>query len=156
MVEMVETADKPDDKIVKKSVVSIYDICETDVKAEEDGRWFKDIFGDGTNIDVCLRHITCNASINARRRIDRANRKFMVNGKYPDDIAVKLLIEQIAEAVLIGWRGILDRDGVEIPYSKEAAVKLLSELRVFRDGVVGMSQSMDSFRVEAREDTEKN
>lgn len=139
-----------------KKTVSIFDICETDVKAEEDGRWFKDIFGDGTNIDIKIRHLSCNASLVARRRLDRANRKLMVAGSYPTDVAIKILIEQIAEAVLIDWKGINDRDGNPIPYSKEAAVELLTKLRVFRDGVVGMAQSIESFRVEEREDTEKN
>lgn len=139
-----------------KKTVSIFDICETDSSAEEDGRWFKDIFGDGTNIDVKLRHITCSESMNVRRRLDRANRRLMVKGEYPTPVAIKLLIEQVAEAVLVDWRGIIDREGNEIPYSKDAAIKLLTELRTFRDGIVAMAQSIDNFRVEDREEAEKN
>jgi len=135
---------------------NIFDICETDSKAEEDGRWFNDIFGDGSGINVKLRHIMCSESMNVRRRLDRANRRLMVKGEYPTAVAIKLLIEQVAEAVLIDWSGIVDRDGKEIPYSKEAAVRLLTDLRVFRDGVVSMAQSIDSFRIEDREAAEKN
>lgn len=143
---MTEIAKKP----------NIFDICETDTKAEEDGRWFKDIFGDGSGVNVKLRHIMSSESMNVRRRLDRANRRLMVKGEYPTAVAIKLLIEQVAEAVLIDWEGVVDRDGKDIPYSKEAAQRLLTELRVFRDGVVSMAQAIDSFRVEDREAAEKN
>lgn len=149
---MTETADT----VKVKKTASIFDICETDTTAEENGRWFKDIYGDGTNIDVKLRHLSSSESMSVRRRLDRANRRLMVKGEYPTSVAIQLLIEQIAEAVLIDWRGVLDKDGSEIPYSKETAVMLMTKLRTFRDGIVAMCQSIDNFRIEDRADAEKN
>lgn len=152
---------KPDDTKLTPDGVSIFDICETDVNAEEEGRWFTDIFDDGTNIDVKLRRLMSTASVNVRRRLDKGYRKYMKNGVYTDtDIAIRVMNEQIAEAVLIDWRGIKVRDAegklVDLPYSKENAMMLLTKLRHFRDSIIMMSQNLDNFRVEDREDTGKN
>lgn len=136
--------------------ISIFDICETDAKAEEDGRWFRDIFNDGSNIDVKLRRLTSRASMRARRNLDKGYRKHMKNGVLPDDLAVKVLIEQLAEAILIDWSGINDRDLKPIPYSKENAIALLTKLTVFREGVIRMADNLDNFRVEDQETTTKN
>lgn len=140
--------------------ISIFDLCETDTAAEEEGRWFVDIFGDGSNIDVKLRRLMSTASQTVRRRLDKGYRKYIKNGVYIDDeIALRVLNEQVAEAVLIDWRGVKVRENgklVDLPYSKENALMLLSRLRHFRDGVVLMSQNLDNFRVEERADTEKN
>lgn len=153
---MTETTDT---EIVNE--LSIFDICETDTSAEEDGRWFTDIFGDGTNIDVKLRRLMSSASQTVRRRLDRGNRKYIKNGVYADDnVAMKVLIEQVAEAVLVGWRGIKVRDEsgdlVDLAYSKDNAVMLLTKLRHFRETVVIMSQNLDNFRVEERKEVVKN
>ena len=143
-----------------ENTLSIFDICETDTTAEEDGRWFRDIFNDGTNIDVKLRRLLSNASLNVRRRLDSGYRKYHKNGVYKDEaMGIRVLNEQLAEAVLIDWKGIKVREGdamVELPYSKENALNLLTKLRHFRDTVLVMSQTLDNFRVEAREETAKN
>ena len=131
--------------------LSIFDICETDTSAEEDGRWFRDIFGDNTNIDVKLRRLSSRQSLVVRRRLDKGYRKYMKNGQYPEEIAHKVLIEQVAEAVLIDWAGIKDRNREAITYSKEAAVKLLTLLPHFRDTIVMMAANLDNFRVEEKE-----
>lgn len=144
-------ADTPTD------VVSIFDMLETDTAAEENGKWFTDIMGDNSGIDIKLRALGSVESMQVRRRLDRKNKTLMKNGQYASlDVAIKILVEQVAEAVLIGWRGIYDRDKQEIPYSKEAAISLLTKLPKFRDAVVQMATSMDNFRVEQRELAEKN
>jgi hypothetical protein len=136
--------------------VSIFDICETDAKAEEDGKWFKDVFGDGTNIDVKLRSIMSQASLACRRRLDKTFRRHMKNGDYPPEIMKQIMTEQIVEGVLLDWKGIYDRDGNEIVYSKPAAKKLLTALHHFRDRLAVLSNSLEGFKVEEREDGAKN
>jgi len=153
---MTETTDK-----TIETELSIFDLCETDTTAEEDGRWFNDIFADGTNIDVKLRRLMSTASQQVRRRLDKGNRKAMRNGVYvDDDVAIKVLIEQMAEAVLIDWRGVKVRDAdgklVELEYSRANAVMLLTKLRHFRETIIVMSQNLDNFRIEERKDIVKN
>jgi hypothetical protein len=152
MTSTVETTSAAD----AERPVSIFDICETDAKAEEDGKWFKDVFADGSNIDVKLRSITSQISLACRRRLDKTFRRHMKNGDYPPEIMKQIMTEQIAEGVLVDWKGIFDRDGNEIVYSKEAAKMLLSRLHHFRDRLAVLSNSLESFKVEEREDGAKN
>lgn len=136
--------------------ISIFDICETDPTAEEDGRWIEDIFNDGTNIDVKMRRLTSKASMNVRRRLEKPYRKYMKRGELPEDVAIKLTVDQVVEAVILDWRGINDRDGKPIPYSKEAAKMLLTKLTEFRNVIIAHSMNMDNFRFERLEELEKN
>lgn len=137
-------------------VVSIFDICETDANAEEDGRWFRDVFGDGSNVDVKLRRLTSKPSMQVRRRLDKGFRKYLKNGVYPDAIAIEVLNRQVSEAVLIDWAGVIGRDGAVIPYTRDGALELLSKLPVFRDTILSMSQNLDNFRVEDQAAAVKN
>lgn len=145
-----ETPDKVE------NVISIFDICETDTTAEEEGRWFRDIFADGSNVDVKLRRLTSQTSMNARRQLEKGYRAARKNGEYPQEIKIKILIEQIAAAVLIDWSGIFDRSKVEMPYSKETALALLTRLPAFRDTIVAMASNLDNFRIEDKEAAAKN
>lgn len=136
--------------------VSIFDICETDSDAEENGRWFTDIMNDGNGLDIKLRKGTSKASVAARRRLDRAYKKYLKNGQYPDDIGVKVLCEQFAEGVIVAWRGVYGKAGEEIPYSKEMALVFMNKFTSFRDTVVMLATSLDSFRIEDKDETSKN
>lgn len=143
--------------------LSIFDICETDTTAEEEGRWFKNIYGNDSKIDVKLRRLTSRKSIEARRRLEKGYRKYLKNGEMSDEIADQILIEQLADAILVDWRNIKvpeNVDGkkvlVELPYSKEAAKMLLTKLPNFRIAILGMSQDIDNFRHEEVDLTSKN
>lgn len=138
-------------------IVSIFDVLETDTAAEEDGKWFKDVMDDGTGIDLKIRALGSSESIKVRRRLDRKNKKLMKGGQYVNiKDAMDVLTEQIAEAVLLDWNGIYDRNKELLPFSKENALALLTKLPKFRDLVTNLSASMDNFRIEQREATEKN
>lgn len=136
--------------------ISIFDLAETDTSAEEDGRWFKDVFGDETNIDLKLRRMTSKAAMKARRNLEKGYRKHLKNGVYPDDIAIDIMTEHLAKGVVVDWKGLYDRDGNVIEFSPEAALTLLKKLPTLRDMIAVMAQNLDNFRVEAREDTAKN
>lgn len=145
---MTDTKDTP--------TFSIFDLVETDTNAEEDGRWFTDIFGDGSNVDVKLRSLTSKTSMKVRRNLDKGYRKHMKGGAYSDDIATKILVEQLAYGVIVDWRGILDRDKKPIPFTPEGASALLTQLRRFMEILTQMAGTLDNFRIEAREETAKN
>lgn len=143
--------------------LSIFDLCETDASAEEEGRWFRNIYGNDTHIHVKLRRMTSKKSLEARRRLERGFRKYMKDGIWPEEILEKMLIEQIADAILIDWENIKIPevvDGkktlVELPYSKDAARMLLTRLPNFRNALAIMSNDMDNFRIEEKGALEKN
>jgi len=77
-------------------------------------------------------------------------------GAIPDGVAEKLFLEVYAEAVVLDWEGVTDEHGNPLPYSKENAVKLFSDLPdLFRD-VQNQAAAISNFRAEVTEDTIKN
>lgn len=149
-LELVPEIDEP----VRQS---IFDICETDGSAEENGKWFKDVFEDGNDIDVKLRRMTSKVSTAVRRRLEKQYRNHQRrDGSWPEDIAEKMVMRQMVEAVVVDWANIKDRDGSTIAYSQESVEMLLTRLPAFRDLMIGISIDMDSYRVEATEDAVKN
>lgn len=131
--------------------ISIYDAFQTDMDAEQEGKWFYDILGDESGIDVKLRRFTSKASIKARQRITTLYRKFAKKNKFSDEMQDKIITEQMAEAIVVDWKGVLDSDGTEIPYSKDAALLLLTKLPNLRIALMQMAIDMDNFRTEAEE-----
>lgn len=135
---------------------SIFDICEIDTTAAEDGRWFEDIFDNGTGIDVKVRRLSSKPSMQVRRRVEQQYRKHLKKGKWDPDVLVEILLKQMAEAVVLDWRGILDKNKEPIEYSKENAYALMKKLPVFRDAIVVLANGLDNFRAEEQNDITKN
>ena len=138
-------------------IVSIFDLCETDSDAEENGRWFKDIFEDGSNINVKLRRMTSRASVVVRRRLEKQYKKHQDRrGNWPDDINEKMINMQIAEVIVVDWENMVDRDGTAIPCTKDSILTLVTRLPTLRDIIAVFSAEMDNYRVATVEDSEKN
>jgi len=155
--EMNDFLEPEDAQEVDDSPVSIFSICETDSDAEENGRWFKDIFEDGSNIDVKLRRLSSKASVNVRRRIERQFKKHQKrNGEWPDDIMIKMVNMQIAEVIVVDWKNIIDRDGSKIACTKENVLTLMDRLPLLRDMILLFSTELDNYKVSATEQAEKN
>lgn len=84
------------------------------------------------------------------------------NDTLSDEKAEQILAETYAEAVILGWSGITDDEGKEIPFTKENCVKFLLDER-FHDIVETIRREADraaNFRVsqmtEDAENLEKN
>lgn len=136
---------------------SIFDLAETDLAAEENGRWFKDIFDNESDVDVCLRRLSSKASMLVRRRLDKKYRhKTDSKGEYDEDFAVDVMTEQMAHGVVVDWRGIVDNDGKDIPCTPENALKLFRALPAFRDAVIMLCNNMENYRKERKDDAAKN
>lgn len=54
------------------------------------------------------------------------------------------------------WKGLVDDDGTEIPYSSEMAFKLLTDYPEIRDFVIDVALDTERFRDEAKEEAEGN
>ena len=139
-----------------KKALSIFDFCETDTGAEEEGRWFKNVMGAESGVHLKIRRMTSKKSAAIRRRLEVEFRKFRKGNEYPEAIQEKMLIAQLSEGILLGWEGINDRDGSPIPFSIPAAATLLEQLPAFRLAVTMLAMDMDNFRVEASEEILKN
>lgn len=136
---------------------SIFDLLETDATSEEEGRWFRDIFEDATGIDLKLRRMTSKASIRARRNLDKQYKsKMNKRGEYDEDTALIVIAKQIANGVIVDWDGVYDRDGTKMPFTAANAEMLITKLPALRDAIMVVASEMDNFRIEQREETEKN
>lgn len=66
-----------------------------------------------------------------------------------DETSDKVFVTAIVEGILVDWRGMV-YNGEPLPYSKEAAIKILmnKKLRDFREFVIVTSQDMQLYRDE--------
>lgn len=117
-----------------------------DKEACEQGRWFP-----FRGAEVLVARSNSKRYRDAVKR-HRAAFQSIIDARVPlsDDQIEKMTIEVAADAVLLGWRG-FEEDGVEVPYSRDNAVRLLTEHPEFRDDIANIANSEDNFRIKAAE-----
>jgi hypothetical protein len=124
----------------------------TDETAEQDGKWF-DI---GVDTQVKLRSYTSQKSRDVRRQLDKPYVGITRSGGViPDDVQEKLLIQQMAKAIIVDWKG-LKENKVEVPFSATKAEELLTKYPRFRNMIASIVASDSSFSAEILEASEKN
>lgn len=84
-------------------------------------------------------------------------RRAIRNGTVPDSVQEKILVKALAGAVLLDWKG-LTIDGVEVEYSKQKCIEILSDKRYkdFREFVVEYAADAEQFREELIEEAVGN
>ena len=137
-------------------ILSIWDIAETDVDAEETGKWFEDVFGNGTKVDLKLRRFTSKASLKARQKLEAPYRRKQKKGDLPEAVTDALMIDQIAEGILVDWKGVYGRDKKPLPFTVANAKLILKALPELVKIVGNLSLRLDNFRLDRREDIEGN
>lgn len=146
-----------DTKAPAKLKTNLHRIFATDECLEEDGAWVdvNELYG----LKVKVRRLRSDASIKAYEDIVRESfgeqkirRPEDLNATQSGDI----LTRQLARAVLIDWKGVYDEDGNEIPYSEEAALAALTDMKDFREFVYQAANERDTFREKADADAAKN
>jgi hypothetical protein len=134
-----------------KKLTSIFNIALTDRDSEENGKWFDDIIEEGSGIRMKLRRMTAKVVSKTMTRKLTENRKFMVKGKYPAEIDERMLVETLAEAVIVDWEGISTDGENQLPYTVENAETLLTKLPDLRRQVQIIANSLAAFRAEEKE-----
>jgi hypothetical protein len=133
--------------------MKIYQHYATDEQAEIDGVWVE--LGEGARIKVA--RVGNPSYEKVLRQLKKPYRNITrAGGEIPREALDKITIEATAEALLLDWQGLDDEDGTAIPYSKEAAKRLLGELKDFRETVVRLALEAETFRAEALEAAAKN
>ncbi len=77
-----------------------------------------------------------------------------IEGPEADALNEKLLVETIADTILLGWSGVCDREGKEFPYSKDNARKALT-MKDFRQDVMKLASDMEAYKVKAEAEAGK-
>lgn len=121
---------------------------KTDRKAELAGVW--KAIGDGAEVLVARagnpRHRM------ASRRAYRPHLAQVRAGTLDAEVSDRIEAEIIAETILLGWKGLQDERGQEIPFSRSAAAQLLTDYPDFRRLVADLADDMEAFRAELLED----
>lgn len=143
-----ETAPAP----VQEKRASIYDVFETDTNDEVGGIWLD--FPNGASFKVA-RMGGSNKGFN---RVFRRRTKAYKNSldSMPDEMLEQISVDAFVDGCLLDWEGIVGRDGVEIPFSKENATKLLKDLPELRDNLINEARNFENFRKESVDEVAKN
>jgi len=82
--------------------------------------------------------------------------KMIANGMLDDEIAKNMLVEAFAESVVVGWKGVTNEKGEEIPFSIENCVKLFNDLPDLYADVRSQAEDFRVFRAANEEAERKN
>jgi hypothetical protein len=124
----------------------------TDNEKEQDGTWVD--LGDGVARLKIARMNNPRYREAQQRKLQRY--KMAARSKVvPDDVWEGILNELIAETILVDWEGIT-MDGDSYPYSIDHAKQALTDLKDFREMVLGFADDIANFKEELDQATEKN
>ena len=107
-------------------MTNIYDMFATDTLREAEGFWHP--------VSDTIQFLMARAggsNSNFAKSLEvrtRPHRRKIDNDDMDLDLANKIMIEVFAETVIKDWEGITNEDGEPMPYTKENAVMLLTQL----------------------------
>jgi len=136
----------------KKAPFSLKKEFGTDNKLEEEGVWIE-LDGHGARIKVAragnrnFKKAFTALSPQVRRQLER--------GTLPENQAAEITSRLMAEHILLDWEGLAENDE-PLPYSKDAARRMLFTYPVFRSRVFEESQTTEYYRRREKEEDLKN
>ena len=73
-----------------------------------------------------------------------------------EDVATDMLLNIYADSIILGWEGVVWRDGKELPYTRDNVFKLMKALPELFRAIINESQKVELFRKEWVEEAAKN
>lgn len=67
-----------------------------------------------------------------------------------------IMREVYADTVILRWEGVTDRDGNDLPFTKDNCIKLFTDLPDLFEDVMSMAQKSSLFKTEMQEAEAKN
>lgn len=126
-------------------------VFKTDTVKTDEGVWCP----IDSETDIKIARYGNKVFQRAFQREMKPYKQLIDRGALDDDTADKILVNAIAEGILLDWRG-MKKNGEDLPYSRSAAIDILLDksLRDFRALVVELAQDMQLFRETEIEDAE--
>lgn len=132
---------------------SLYEMFGANETTSEEGKWFQ----FGKTIEIKIRRYKSKKSRKVREALEAPyKRATKFGGNLPEDVATEIAIEHLAEGIIADWKGVVDKSGNPVKYSKAAAVVLLTDLPELRDNIAELSLNLDNFRDEEKEEVKGN
>ena len=122
-----------------------------DVSKSEEG--VKVDLGDG--LQVTVARIGNKKYQDFIRKATKPYQQAIRNKTLSDSIYEKIMVEAMADSILLGWEGMEDDHGDLIPYSKDMALEILSDPAYadFKQLVNDLANEQETFRSEALQET---
>lgn len=135
-------------------MASIYDIYETDTGLENAGVKVKLTENESVTVAAFGNEKHLKMLDKLKKPLKQQYRHDRVDPKVDEDIHITAM----AHHVLIGWDGIKDREGKDLPYSPENAIKLLSDPRMkrFKATILEIATTAETFKRVEKEEEAKN
>lgn len=146
--------DTTENKAEASASVSIYDLFATDTNMERDGIWID--YGKFGKILIARAGGSNERFQKSLERHSRPHRKQIANETLDEDIANELLRKAFSESVVLNWEGIKDKDGSELPFSRDNVMKLFKDLPDLFVDLREQAQKAANFRAEEVDDDLKN
>jgi len=118
----------------------------TDKEAEKGGVWFE--IGEGGHVKIARLNNPIYRA-NFRKKIE-PYRQAVEMGTMDDDSADKILIQVLAETIVVDWKGLTD-EGENVPFTRDKAIELMTEYPDFRNFIVRNAENMNNFRLSMME-----
>lgn len=133
---------------------SIYEKFGTNKKAEQEGITLD--YGDGLTVKIARAG---GSNVRFEKAVQQRMRKFGLQAKHdllePEQMRT-IFREVLAETVVLGWTGVTDRDGNELPFNKDNCVKVFTDLPDLFDDVLEQSRKASLFKETILEAEAKN
>ena len=134
--------------------MGIYNTFGTDNGLEKNGVWM-DV--DGETRFLVARIGTSGSGYDKRLRVAaKPYRRLIENEKADLEVVRKIMTETFAKTALLDWRNVKDEEGNDIPFSKENAVKLLTELPELANLLLDFARDYQNYRRAQLEEDGKN
>lgn len=139
--------------------MNLYKMFKTDEHYEKEG--IDLIYGDnskGNQIRIKVARAG-GANVKYAKALERRTKPYrrqIQNETIDPKFAEQLIMETFAESVILGWDGVEDEEGNDMPFSFENCIKLFTDLPDLWADVQAQSQKVALFRQEVREEDLKN
>lgn len=125
-------------------MAGLYARFETSKDLEKDGVILD--LGQGVEIVVARAGLGNPRFDLAQRRISAPLRAQLLRGDIDTAVARKMTIDIYAEAVVLGWKNVTDRDGNDLPFTRENVVRVLTDLPDVFESIVQMATSSAAYK----------
>lgn len=127
-----------------QKVRSPYEVFETDKDLETEGRWI-DYGGAGEYLIARAGGANKKYSNLLQKRM-KPYRRQMEAGTLDNEKAKDILIGAFVDAVLLDWKGVNNREGEALDYTRDNAIQLFKDLPMLFEDLQKMSMDFAVFR----------
>ena len=137
-------------------MASLYDAFSTDRKAEVEGVILE--YPDCGDVEIRIARAGGENKryLKALERIQKKYRSQLRTDTLSIEQARRIHQEVFAETIILGWKNVTDRDGNDLPFTRENCLKLFQDLPALWEDIFEQANSITLFRESLREEAAKN